>query len=412
LITKYKIIIISFLLLLLGSCSEESIFNIPELPDNSILEGSLQIPSDIKYEMNGKYEVKVDGSIFGENVVGKWSGEYFSLFCPNYILCILKGGIQDSSFVFEGYWYSTLEAKKGLIRIYSEKKIADVFKSKGEITGLSLNGKYSNDNNDLNNNVIFSFKSSINYNDKNFRIIGHRGGGRNTDHLPAPEGSLALLKMSEQFGVNGMELDVRLTKDNIPIVYHDNNINPEVLKTDFCVGPISNYTFEQLRTLCKLKNNEPIPTLRDALDMVLENTNLSLLWLDIKSIQVISYVIPIQMEYMSKAKKMERKIEILMGLSNEEMVNTYLANPEHNLIPALCELDEDNIKKSNALIWAPRWEIGPSKDKIKELHMEGKRVFFWTLDNTKIIQYILNNYEIDGILSNYPSLVAYEYYSK
>jgi glycerophosphoryl diester phosphodiesterase len=63
-------------------------------------------------------------------------------------------------------------------------------------------------------------------------------------------------------------------------------------------------------------------------------------------------------------------------------------------------------------VWAPRWTDGIQSGDIARVHSSGKKIFLWTLDVKDYIQDFLFNNEIDGILSNYPSLVAGMYYSK
>ncbi|MBF8248365.1 MAG: glycerophosphodiester phosphodiesterase, partial [Bacteroidetes bacterium] len=54
--------------------------------------------------------------------------------------------------------------------------------------------------------------------------------------------------------------------------------------------------------------------------------------------------------------------------------------------------------------------LGPMLQKVTEMHNEGRRVFFWTLDGAEFIKVFLNESMPDGMVTNYPSIVAYEYY--
>lgn len=51
------------------------------------------------------------------------------------------------------------------------------------------------------------------------RIIGHRGAG-----ILAPENTIIALKVAHDLGLSHVEFDVRLTKDHVPIISHDNNL--------------------------------------------------------------------------------------------------------------------------------------------------------------------------------------------
>lgn len=51
------------------------------------------------------------------------------------------------------------------------------------------------------------------------RVIAHRGGG-----LLAPENTLAGLRFARNLGFHGVEFDVKLTEDGIPILLHDERL--------------------------------------------------------------------------------------------------------------------------------------------------------------------------------------------
>jgi len=51
------------------------------------------------------------------------------------------------------------------------------------------------------------------------QIIIHRGGG-----FLAPENTIYAMETGLTFPVDGIEIDVQFTKDDIPIVYHDNTL--------------------------------------------------------------------------------------------------------------------------------------------------------------------------------------------
>lgn len=52
------------------------------------------------------------------------------------------------------------------------------------------------------------------------RIIAHRGGG-----LLAPENTLAALRYARNLGFEGVEFDVKLTSDDVPVLLHDDTLD-------------------------------------------------------------------------------------------------------------------------------------------------------------------------------------------
>ena len=52
------------------------------------------------------------------------------------------------------------------------------------------------------------------------RILAHRGGG-----LLAPENTLAALRYARNLGFEGVEFDVKLTADDVPVLLHDDTLD-------------------------------------------------------------------------------------------------------------------------------------------------------------------------------------------
>jgi len=94
-------------------------------------------------------------------------------------------------------------------------------------------------------------------------IIAHRGDWRN-----APENSLQAIQNCIDMDIDMVEIDVRLTKDSIPVLMHDKTIN----RTTTGKGNVSDWTLKDLQSL-HLRNGanhvtrHKIPTLEEALNM-------------------------------------------------------------------------------------------------------------------------------------------------
>lgn len=69
-------------------------------------------------------------------------------------------------------------------------------------------------------------------------IIAHRGASK-----LAPENTMPAFQLAYKAGADGIETDVHLTKDNIPILIHDERLK----RTTNGIGFIKDYTFEQLK---------------------------------------------------------------------------------------------------------------------------------------------------------------------
>ena len=78
-----------------------------------------------------------------------------------------------------------------------------------------------------------------------------------------PENSYAAIKRAADQGY-GIEFDVHLTKDGIPVVFHDDTLN-RVCGVD---GHLKDYTFEELQQFRLMGTDERIPAFADVLKAV------------------------------------------------------------------------------------------------------------------------------------------------
>ena len=67
------------------------------------------------------------------------------------------------------------------------------------------------------------------------RIIAHRGGG-----LLTPENTLAALRYAANLGFAGVEFDVKLTADDVPVLFHDDTLE----RTTDDSGPVAETRFD------------------------------------------------------------------------------------------------------------------------------------------------------------------------
>lgn len=89
----------------------------------------------------------------------------------------------------------------------------------------------------------------------------HRGLHDNSGQ--APENSMAAFQKALEAGY-GMELDVQLSKDRIPVVFHDETLD----RVCGVKGRVRDYTFEELQEFPLLNSQERIPRLADFLQLV------------------------------------------------------------------------------------------------------------------------------------------------
>jgi glycerophosphoryl diester phosphodiesterase len=373
--------------------------------------------------MQGVYDVTESNGFFGGLVAVKWnyaikngdtSFHVSGFFGKDIAYFICEGKQLNGTILLNGYWRKMVSTETGIMRLtISAADGAAVLLSTAPLVtpgSIRVNGMYGNGQSVPKTPISFSYNRKLNNSPAPFQIMAHRSGGRTSDLLPASENSVEMILKTPEFGSTGIEIDVRFTKDGVPVLYHDNKLNLREIQKCGLVGPIENYTYEQLSTFVRLIHGEKIPTLREALNAVVYQTELAFVWLDTKYIGSLAPVAALQKEFLQKAAAQGRKLEIVIGLPGKEQLDQFLNLPDYANTPSLCELSIEDVEKTNAKIWAPRFTEGTQNEKVDMVHANGRKAFVWTVDVPAFIARFINKGHFDGILSNFPSCVAFNYY--
>lgn len=399
---------------LLLSCSDELAVTIPSIDTAVELAGTVPLPDEALDALEGVYEV-VDGQpLLGREAVVKRTGKGISIFTDRDAgYCALECGTADSAIFFAGYWRKMTGTETGTFRanIRAERGGRQALRGERPSEGETiLLGDFTNVDGKAQRPIQLVYRRPLYQGTRPFLILAHRAGGRNSDHPPASENSAELVRLAERFGANGVEIDVQLSKDGIPVIYHDENLNLRLNQKSGLVGSVSDYTIAQLETFIRLKNGERIPTLKRMLGTILRQTKLRFVWLDSKSSVPVSLLRDIQHAYEDSARFFRRDLKIVIGLPDGAKVEELMRLPDYQEAVVLCELDVEAVRRTDAEIWAPRWTMGTQNELVEQMHAEGRSVLSWTLDQADYIQEFIQTGNFDGILTNYPSLVAYYYY--
>lgn len=104
-------------------------------------------------------------------------------------------------------------------------------------------------------------------------LYAHRGAS-----AEAPENTLAAFRRALEVGADGIELDVHLSADGVPLVIHDETLE----RTTDGTGPVASCGIEGLRTLdagtwfAPQFADEPLPTLEETLALLAGRLRLNL----------------------------------------------------------------------------------------------------------------------------------------
>ncbi len=413
--------LLPFVALLHLSCGSELRVIVPDVESLDLLQNAAALPKASMPLIDGVYALESGANRFGDTLVLKHDGNALSVFCQrNSSYMILRSGVKDSAVIYAGYWRFAQGPQTGLavLRIGAGDAAA-LFKGQRPAV-LKVHGSIGGSDNFRDEQISMKYVRPLHGRDSSrpaqeVLILAHRGGGRNSDRLPFSENSTELVKFASKLGAQGVEIDVRMTKDSVPVLYHDENLNTRLVDGEYMVGPIGAYSLAQLRTLCRLKNGEQIPTLQEVLDAVVDSTNLRVVWLDIKELSEVYSVVPLQQAALRRAAQLHAaglrdSLEIFFGLASEEIYEAFLLRPDHEQISSICELSIEKVRAAKSRVYGARWTLGGIEQELQSLHAESTRAFVWTLDLPEFIEQFLATTKYDGILTNYPTVVAYHYY--
>lgn len=102
--------------------------------------------------------------------------------------------------------------------------------------------------------------ATASHHDSSPQVFGHRGAS-----IELPENTIAAFELAFAHGAEGIELDVALTADGVPVVMHDRSID----RTTNGSGDVDALTLEQLRAVDAGKG-ETIPTLDEVLMLAVQ----------------------------------------------------------------------------------------------------------------------------------------------
>jgi glycerophosphoryl diester phosphodiesterase len=383
-----------------------------------VLDQTYPLPDGAKDKLTGVYNVLEGADAFGPTMVVKWSGHGLSMFAGRQVgHFVLQTGEIDSVIVMEGYWRFAVSNETGLARFYIKREDGGRFLM-GDTTGsrlIRITGTIGDGQEAPSRPVVLEFVRPIRQDllTGNFQILAHRAGGRTSDRIPASENTVEMVRLAETFGATGIEIDVRLTKDGVPVLYHDTSINPRLTRKTALVGGVEDYTYAQVRSAIRLIiNGERIPTLEEALTTVVDETTLEFVWLDTKTEgrNIVEVMVPIQQKYLARAQAAGRRLDIMIGIPTEEVLDELKRYPDFQQLQTLCELGTDKAREVSAEVWGPRWTQGTLDADVAAMKAEGRRSFVWTLDVQNYIEQFIARGTFDGILTNYPTAVAYAYY--
>jgi len=227
-------------------------------------------------------------------------------------------------------------------------------------------------------------------NKKKIVKIGHRGAA---GYLP--ENTIASFNKALGFGLDYIECDVQLTKDNQLVVFHDKLIDRVTNGT----GYIWDYTYEQLlKEITVLNTAEKIPLLKEVIRLI-KNTQTNL-YIELKTENIEEKVI----SFLGGKQDFHRYI--VASFLHEPILNLKKRYPELRTV-ALFEGVPISLEK---IIIDTQCDVvsvsfaSINMKLIETAHGMNVPVFVYTVDDAREIERAIKM-GVDGIVSNFPDRI-------
>lgn len=232
------------------------------------------------------------------------------------------------------------------------------------------------------------------------KIYGHRGAS-----AYAPENTMEAFRKAMEQGVDGIELDVHLTKDGVVVVTHDERIE----RVSDGTGYVQNLTLEELK---QFNFNKTIPGFAECkiptLEEVYELVHPSNLRVNVE-LKTTQFLYPgLCQKLIDLAKKWDMEDKVIYSSFNHYSLLELKQIDLHAKIGLLYDMGlvdpwvyAEHLKAD--AIHPPFQVVMAFRDTIALSQHSGFEVNVWTADDPTVIQ-ILVDAGVDGIITNVPDI--------
>jgi glycerophosphoryl diester phosphodiesterase len=411
---NYRFTYLLLALVIFFSCSKNGI-TLPPKNLNANLINTTPISNTVMKNMEGIYSLSSGNSSLGSEFVCKISKNKVSFFSndENGIFFILGYGYNqaNSSIEFSGFWRHSQNATQGTIKfsVASTDGASDLLVN-GIVSHLQLKGTFNPSQQPISLQYKRPFSQYVLTHE--FSIFAHHGVQTTADP-PYAINSINGVLHDEDYGVNGMEIDVRLTKDNVPICMHDANFDIRLTQKGPVYGDFNLYTFDFLENYVRLIDGQKIPSLAQALQVFVDSTTMKYFWMDVKGDpDVFKYMEPIVRDAYARAQAANRDVVLFADLPEKDVIEEYQKQPSYGAdLPCMCELSLQDAIDNNCQYFGPRFTLGLLLDDVNKGHTLGIKTFSWTINDKTTIRKYLQDGKFDGFDTDYPAIVIYQYYA-
>ncbi len=222
-------------------------------------------------------------------------------------------------------------------------------------------------------------------------VIGHRGYA-----AVRPENTLPSFRAAMGLGVDWIETDVQLTKDGVPVLFHDTDLE----RITGQKGTVADCTYEQLQKMDAGKwfgdayAGTKIPTLEEFL-LLIEEDDVRV-YLELKDIGAVDGFVPKVYESVAARGMLDR---VVFASFNYDYLSAFkLLDDNAKILLNTEAADALWLEEKPAEYYGLSVDIA-AKQMIDRIHEAGSKAFVWTVDSPQMIHDVIDM-GVDGICSN------------
>jgi glycerophosphoryl diester phosphodiesterase len=411
------------------SCESSPDAHIPAFSDGGLLREGRPLSREQLYAFEGGFDLTEGSDLLGDDLsIRTTIGTVSLLTDKNAGFAVLGGAcLADDQVVLEGYWQYPTRAESGLVRLFvGPEDVAHQLclgQTPAAAPGLELTGYYGEDDDFPRVPLALHWARELKPWRGRFFTVAHHGACEATDHCGVSQNSVETIRLSDRVGSNAVEIDVRATRDGIPVLFHDPGLSSALVRGLFCNGKISELSLAELRGNCALRYGETIPTVAEALAAVVEDTELEGVYLDVKVPEAMLPTARIVNQVLSDLERRnsnddpsdDRHVGIVVAIVSDENLQAWhgtkamLQAEGLSVPPCLVEYDPDLVLSEGCVAWGPTWTGGPQTSEVERLRQAGAMTVFWTINQTDFIDQYLKRSMPNGIISSRAALLFHRY---
>jgi glycerophosphoryl diester phosphodiesterase len=413
----------------LADCESSPEVSIPMFPDGGLLRGGTALSRDQLYMFEGMFQVGDGRGLLGDQVAVRTSRGTISVLTDvNAGFSVLQSAcLPDRRVVVEGYWQYPTRVEAGLVRLFVDPPEVAQALCDGDVPtpngNLRLNGVYGQNNDFPSTPLALTWNHELKPWRHRFFTVAHHGACEITDHCGATPNSIESVRLAERIGSNAAELDVRMTKDGIPIFFHDPGLSSSLTKGLFCNGQVNELTFAELRGSCLLQYGEEIPTVQEMLDVIVNETEMEGVYLDMKvadgvlatSRLAAKVIADLKVRNNNADPSDDRRFVPIVAIPTADVLDAWhaakatLTAEGVEIPPCLVEYDPNLVISEGCVAWGPTWTEGAQVANVQKVQAAGALTIFWTINQSEFMDDFLRNAKPDGIISARAALLFHHY---